>query len=126
MKKAMIGVAVLVAIAAAGTWWWMQANQAATVKARVLHVLSDPSSAEFKTVEYNARHGTGCGFVNARNRLGGMVGFTAFIAYPDGEVRFEPPFSDPGHGGWHDQAVVYCETESGDSPFWRELANAPK
>lgn len=125
MKKLLIGAAVVVAVGAGGASWWLQASPAAVVKNRVLAALNDPSSAEFKVVEYNSRHKTGCGFVNARNRMGGMVGFTAFIAYPDGEVRFEPSFNDPGHSGWHDQAVVYCEADSGDSPFWRELANAP-
>ena len=39
--------------------------------------LSDPGSAEFGSVETD--DGTTCGFVNAKNRLGGYVGFRAFI-----------------------------------------------
>lgn len=39
--------------------------------------LNDPSSAEFDSVEKKDQ--VTCGFVNAKNRMGGYVGYRAFI-----------------------------------------------
>jgi hypothetical protein len=47
--------------------------------------LNDPSSAVFRG-GFKSKSGTGvwCGEVNARNKMGGMVGFTRYIVYLPG------------------------------------------
>lgn len=53
--------------------------------------LKDPESARFDRVDFNPVTGSGCGLVNAKNSMGGYVGFAQFIARSDGSVEFEPP-----------------------------------
>ena len=57
---------------------------------RVMDVLKDPDSAKFRGVKFFRRSGAGCGEVNAKNSMGGYVGYTWFVAFKDGEVRLEP------------------------------------
>jgi hypothetical protein len=102
-----IGIVVFL-VAVAGTfsghmgWQWYQqraaaekaAAEAAAAEARktepieiqreaVRRALADPDSAIFRN-ERPALRGKGawCGEVNARNRMGGMVGFTRYISEP--------------------------------------------
>lgn len=54
--------------------------------------LTDPASAQFRRVD---RHGANlCGFVNARNLMGGYVGFQRFIVRKDGPPLLEKPDYD--------------------------------
>lgn len=94
MRKKIMLAAICVAVLAAvggGAWWWLVKRPVDMVKQRVAEALNDPDSAKFRFVEANPKTGGGCGEVNARNRMGGYVGFTAFILFADGEVRFGPP-----------------------------------
>jgi hypothetical protein len=52
--------------------------------------LRDPDSAIFRDVHYYSNNQVGCGMVNAKNGMGGYVGYRAFILFPDGDLRFEP------------------------------------
>lgn len=96
-----ISLVVVLALAGAGGWWWFVLKPKAEaeakaladieeVKRRVLDRLNDPGSAQFREVKLYAKSGAGCGEVNAKNRMGGYVGFTLFVAFKDGDVRFEP------------------------------------
>ena len=96
-----ISLVVFLGLAGAGGWWWFiqkpkaeaEANALAEVeevKRRVLDRLNDPGSAQFRDVKLHTKTGAGCGEVNAKNRMGGYVGFTLFVAFKDGDVRFEP------------------------------------
>lgn len=98
-RKIMIAAICLAVLAAVGggAWWWTVKRPVDTVKQRVLAVLNDPDSAKFGEVVYSKKTDAGCGAVNAKNRMGGYIGFTRFVAYPDGDVRFEPD-GDPGAG----------------------------
>jgi hypothetical protein len=48
-------------------------------KRNVREHLVDPSSAQFESVRENPKTGAVCGFVNAKNRMGGYVGATPFV-----------------------------------------------
>lgn len=48
-------------------------------KRNVREHLIDPDSAQFKSVRENPQTGAVCGFVNAKNRMGGYVGETPFV-----------------------------------------------
>lgn len=51
--------------------------------------LKDPDSAKFRGV---VKFSTGavCGEVNAKNAMGGYVGFTPFVVSRHGQVEFDP------------------------------------
>lgn len=83
-RSAAIAAAALIAVGALGAYayatrWSDAARQRAAVRA----LLTDPESATFRgefagpRVAY--RPVVWCGEVNARNRLGGMVGFTRYV-----------------------------------------------
>lgn len=77
-----IGIAVLVALGAVyvlKTQFSPEAKQRQIVKSK----LNDPESAVFRDDRQSSNPqstNVWCGEVNARNRMGGMVGFTRYIA----------------------------------------------
>ncbi|RYE72165.1 MAG: hypothetical protein EOO81_04105 [Oxalobacteraceae bacterium] len=75
MKTATLGGILMIA---GGCSEEMKAKEAVRL------LLSDPASAEFIDVATNEK--ATCGSVNARNRLGGYVGYQPFI-YADEEAR---------------------------------------
>lgn len=88
------------------TWWWFifkPENDAKLKKeADIEHVktlvkssLKDPDSAKFDDIKYFPETKAGCGYVNAKNSMGGYVGLTRFIASDSGDVSFEPPDDSP-------------------------------
>lgn len=90
MKKTTISAVVaLAAIAALGglAYHWQESRSpAALARDVVKSKLNDRDSAVFRNQVLAKRGGEGiwCGEVNARNRMGGMVGFTRYI------VKVEP------------------------------------
>lgn len=120
MRSAIVWGVLALAAGAGGAYWWFSSSAERAVTARVLSALSDPGSAEFEAVIYNPKHDVGCGLVNARNRLGGMVGRTPFMAFKDGEVRLAPALGEPGREAWMAQALVYCspDDEAVAMRFW--------
>lgn len=107
-SKWVLVAVVLAVLAGAGAIWWIMTAPERMVRQRVLDVLIDPSSAEFKDVKYFSSKDVGCGFVNSKNRMGGMVGFKTFIAFPDGRVRFDADPGDPDYGSWIDLLIENC------------------
>jgi hypothetical protein len=74
-------VAIVVTVgAAAVAAWEFGLSPKATQRTVVKSFLNDPDSAEFRN-EFKAPRGKNvwCGEVNAKNRLGGMVGFTRYV-----------------------------------------------
>jgi len=85
MKKG-VGIAIggaCVALALAGVAYDWKANRSpeALSMAVVKSKLNDPDSAVFRNHQKAKRGGEGvwCGELNARNRMGGMVGFTRYV-----------------------------------------------
>jgi hypothetical protein len=94
-KIAMTFVGVgLMAVAAAGLWYY-EAHKSPKALHRkvVLAYLNDPDSAQFRGAYQSKRDQVvWCGEVNAKNRMGGMVGFSRYVL--DGtsrEVYFDVP-----------------------------------
>lgn len=58
-------------------------------KNAVRSVLNDPDSAQFEGLFRNKKTGSVCGYVNAKNRMGGYVGRELFIVSRDGIVEFD-------------------------------------
>lgn len=123
-KKLIITASVAVAstIGLLLTWWFYWPIH--ITENRVKASLNDPDSAKFKGIEFSRETRTGCGFVNAKNKMGGYVGSTMFIAKEDGSILFAPPDEDPTSSAQHrldavaktiaflEQAVKECPKSS--------------
>jgi hypothetical protein len=53
------------------------------LKSKVAAQLSDPQSAQFRNIRFNARKDFLCGEINGKNKFGGYVGFMEFTAAED-------------------------------------------
>jgi len=98
---------VLIALVAAGGWAgyrWYGQRDVREVEDKVRRMLKDPESARFERVTFNPAKKTGCGYVNAKNSMGGYTGSRHFIAFPDGEFRVEP--EDPTESGSLDDRIA--------------------
>jgi hypothetical protein len=97
-KRLTIGLVSVVVLFALGfgSWWWLEIRPVSLVEHKVRAVLNDPDSAKFRDVGFNKKTGAGCGYVNAKNRMGGYTGFTMFIVYADERVEFSPEQASPG------------------------------
>lgn len=51
--------------------------------------LRDPDSAQFRNIRANPKTDVTCGFVNAKNRMGGYVGERQFVIFSSGIVEFD-------------------------------------
>lgn len=89
MKRARVAWAAgaVAIVAAAAVAWYYPTYR---VEGIVRQALRDPDSARFQGVQVFYRTGAACGYVNARNAMGGYVGFTHFTMTPDGSVEFDP------------------------------------
>ena len=85
-------VVVLAALGMAGAYTWKtQFSHEAKIAKLVKAVLTDPESAQFKNISLNKESGVTCGEVNAKNKMGGYIGFTKFLSLPSGQVQLDPP-----------------------------------
>ena len=75
-----------------------------SIKNNVKKNLIDPESAQFTDITFHRDTGSGCGFVNSKNGMGGYVGRTGFISFSDKRVMFEPK----GVVNF-DKRLAYCE-----------------
>lgn len=85
MKKgvgiAIAGASLVLVLAGFAYYWKTTGSPEALSMAVVKSKLNDPDSAVFRNHLKAKRGGEGvwCGEVNARNRMGGMVGFTRYV-----------------------------------------------
>ena len=81
VKTALLGLAILAALAAA-VFFWKYSEWVAIPKARepMVSLLRDPASAQTRN-ERITKAGVLCGEVNAKNSMGGYVGFRKYISY---------------------------------------------
>lgn len=70
--------------------WNRQFSPEAKVMERVRNQLTDPDSAKFRGLSVNKTGGITCGSVNAKNKMGGYIGFKDFLVSADGVVTFDP------------------------------------
>lgn len=111
-----IALAALAAIACLATAW--RYHLVAQMREPVAALLTDPESAQFRNERLFSGWTPGssalCGEVNARNRMGGYVGFTSFsvvaglahIADAD-ETRIK-----------READIPLCAFETADMPWW--------
>lgn len=115
--KFSILAAVVLAVAGGGLYGWeAHWSPAAKSKAFVKRKLTDPDSAKFGAHFPAVRGGENvwCGTVNARNRLGGMVGYTRYV------LALKPPID--GIDGIDPDILSDITFDQGDESFagkWR-------
>jgi hypothetical protein len=110
MRAKTISVAlglIVVASGAAGAYaaWTLRYSPTALQRAAVRNYLNDPDSAIFRDDRpaLTGKH-VWCGAVNARNRMGGMIGFTRYVVYLEGKGATDYP------------AIFFDETRDDDKP----------
>jgi hypothetical protein len=92
MNQFWITAALVLGVVAAGAWYYEHAaSPEAQVRRTVRDSLNDPESAVFRNLRQSERDlDVWCGEVNARNRIGGMVGFTRFVAWRHRKSSHQP------------------------------------
>ena len=85
MRRVGIGVAAVVAAAIVAAIGYREFALIRPMKAMILVRLKDPGSAEFRNVRYlgdwTVQGGVLCGEVNAKNAMGGYVGYHHFEVF---------------------------------------------
>lgn len=118
MKKttttALIALAAVAAFGGMAYDWQANRSPAALSRAFVKGKLNDPESASFRNHVEAKRGGEGvwCGEVNARNRMGGMVGYTRYVAEisPDRDLDFlDKVHFDEGNDTFAGKWRLMCE-----------------
>lgn len=111
-----LGLGAAAVLAIAGYWYWYGLDSPRARQREIARsYLNDPDSAVFRNDAPAARGSdTWCGEINARNRMGGMVGFTRYILviseHPDlqrslGAMYFNTSDSAGPHDPTSDAAV---------------------
>lgn len=110
MKRLMFSVLVVLALIGAALSY-RQFVLVPPLKDRVLKLLKDPASAQFRDLHYygdwTVSSGLLCGEVNAKNAIGGYVGFRSFTAdAKQGTIERDTKLSE------------YCGHLKLDAPWW--------
>jgi hypothetical protein len=115
MKKFVFGALVLLALFAGALYGYPRWVLLPELRAHVAAELSDPDSAQFRNERYFGdwtRSGDYCGEVNAKNRMGGYVGYQHFQLI--GGTEGKPIFTK------EQPSVDICDYEkwSEGEPWW--------
>lgn len=117
MRKSLVIGGVALAVLFAGAAAYRHFVLFAPLKHQVLESLKDPDSAQFRGVSIASNWAPGkasmCGQLNAKNSMGGYVGYRWFTSGPDG-VRIEDDFMQQ----LNDRAGIdRCKVPDG-IPWW--------
>ena len=89
LRVAILSLFIIAGAAAAATIWSTR-QPVWDVESNVRAQLKDPDSAKFSEVTFNRAKGAGCGYVNAKNSMGGYTGASHFVLLKDGVLHFAP------------------------------------
>lgn len=93
LSASLLLAALVLTIGAVAAWWvYAPVNK---IKSIVRTALLDPDSAQFTEVEFHSATESGCGYVNAKNKVGGYTGRKLFVASLSGQVEFAPTPQEP-------------------------------
>lgn len=109
-----VGIVMMGVAAAVAYDYQAHRSPAAVAKAVIKSKLNDPDSAVFRHHVAAKRGGEGvwCGEVNARNRMGGMVGFTRYVVEvtPDRELAvLDAVYFDEGDDRFRGKWRLMCD-----------------
>ncbi len=117
MRRSIAGGVVLVLVAGAiiAGWRLYLVNE---LKKPVLIQLSDPDSAQFQDLTYvgnwTVEGGSLCGRVNAKNKMGGYVGYQWFLGDAVGALIED----DLSKKTFDDAGIKRCDFSQDKIPFW--------
>lgn len=101
MRKAVLGFVVLAAVLVAGVFGY-RAYLIGELRKPVLEKLNDPDSAVFRSEELVGPWALSkmvlCGEVNAKNRMGGYIGYRQFTSEVGDMFIFDDPLPKDGCG----------------------------
>jgi hypothetical protein len=89
MKVSIAVAAVVVLGAAAAAWHQTQHAPAEAAKEAIRGTLKDPDSALFRNVKFYSFTGATCGQFNAKNSMGGYVGYRKFVFTQTGKLSVQ-------------------------------------
>lgn len=93
MARRLVVVSSVVAssiVASCAIAWIVVFKPIFDVETKVRSQLKDPESAMFSKVTFNTKTKAGCGYVNAKNSLGGYIGKSHFVLLEDGDLKLSP------------------------------------
>jgi hypothetical protein len=82
----------------------LKEKMVAATQARITGMLNDPESARFRKVFVSPKGKAVCGEVNAKNQMGGYVGFRRFISARD-QVGIEGDDSSFVESNWEARCI---------------------
>lgn len=110
MKRTRVAAATIL-IAAAGAafaaWWHLPIWRGQQI---VRAKLKDPDSARFEQVTHNRQNDVVCGWVNAKNSLGGYTGRKLFMLSGE-KVVFEPSTSAGAREAFMYELTMACRAD---------------
>ena len=87
--RVVVGVVIFALVALAAWFVNSKTGRVNEVKAAITEGMRDPSSAQFRAVRKTSG-GAVCGEVNAKNAMGGYVGFSRFVVTREDSYQFDP------------------------------------
>ena len=116
MRKVLISAVVLVALA--GAAFGYRQYMISQLRQPVLAQLADPDSALFKNERYvgnwTVTGGIYCGQVNAKNKMGGYVGYRWFTGESENSMIEDESMAKT----FDDAKIERCNFDSDKLPFW--------
>jgi hypothetical protein len=90
-KTLALTAACFVLAGAGASAWWYQREHAPTEAAKeaIRATLKDPDSALFREVRFYSFTGATCGQFNAKNSMGGYVGYRKFVFTHTGKLSVQ-------------------------------------
>lgn len=115
-KTVLFAVAVVLTLLLAA--WGYRAYLISELRKPVLAKLNDPTSAQFQNEVYfgnwTVKGGNLCGQVNAKNRMGGYVGYHWFQSFDGGASIEDDELKEVFDEGKLDR----CAVDKRGKPFW--------
>jgi hypothetical protein len=89
---------------------WREVDAKGSAETAIKSILKDPESATFSSVTYNSSYDCVCGYVNAKNALGGYTGKTRFMVVNQNAVMEEQAQSEQEHKQFNEAWTKVCES----------------
>ena len=89
---------------------WREVDAKGSAETAIKNMLKDPESATFSSETYNSSYDGVCGYVNAKNALGGYTGKTRFIVVNQNAVMEEQAQSKQEHKQFNEAWTKVCES----------------
>jgi hypothetical protein len=104
--RSLVALCSLGAVTIVGAYTWLHLVPLWQVETSVKRLLTDPESAVFSDVTFSPDGAVACGYVNAKNRMGGYAGRQHFIVIGDYAAIDPEPEIDTSKSVEYQQAMA--------------------